>query len=298
MNRRTFIHRTLGATAGSLLATCAGGATAKRDSLAGEVGLTTGSISKHLAPSGPKLTFLEWPKLMREELDLRVLDIMSTTLPSTEPAYLERLRAAAERAGCVITNLKLNQPGLDLAAGDEAARRHAIDTYGQSMRVAAQLGARWVRPVSGRVKGANYQRLASSYRELIAHGDSLGITVLIENVGWIKDDTDAIPDIIKEVGGGLRSQPDTGNWTDAARYEGLKKAFPFAASCDFKAFELEPDGTHRAYDLKRCFQVGWDAGFRGPWCIEHFHEDFPRCRRELALLRDQLRGWMRAARPQ
>lgn len=46
--------------------------------------------------------------------------------------------------------------------------------------------------------------------------------------------------------------------------------------------------------MTRCFQIGWDAGFRGPWCVEHFHADLRQLVREMGILRDQLRGWMRA----
>jgi hypothetical protein len=44
--------------------------------------------------------------------------------------------------------------------------------------------------------------------------------------------------------------------------------------------------------LRVDFQIGWDAGFRGPWCLEHAHADFPQLLRELGVLRDLLRGWM------
>jgi hypothetical protein len=137
--------------------------------------------------------------------------------------------------------------------------------------------------------------LAAGYRELMDYGAERGIELLVENYGWMKNDPEAIPAIIAAVGPKLRAQPDTGNWTDAARYPGLAKAFPLAASCDFKFLALEPDGTHKAYDLQRCFQIGWDAGFRGPWCFEHFHTDLDQLFRDLALLRDRLRGWMQAA---
>lgn len=117
----------------------------------------------------------------------------------------------------------------------------------------------------------------------------------MENVGWIKNDPDVIPAIIKATGPGVAAAPDTGNWSDAVRYQGLAKSFPLAVTCDFKAFELGPGLTHARYDLKCCFQTAWDAGFRGPWCLEHFHDDYKQLLREMALLRDTLREWMRAA---
>ena len=137
--------------------------------------------------------------------------------------------------------------------------------------------------------------LAASYRELIDYAALRDISLLIENYGWLASDPLAIPDIIEKVGQGLAAQPDTGNWSDnEVRYAGLAKAFPHAASCDFKARSLGPEGTHEAYDLKRCFDIGWDAGFRGPWCFEYFHDNLNGLYRDLGKLRDKLRGWIAA----
>lgn len=261
-----------------------------------EIGVTTGSFTRHLTPERQpgKLRLLDLPQIMRDELGLRVIDLMTATLASLEPRYLDELRAAAERHGCILTNLKMNNPGLDLASADEATRRHALAEYKRTMDAAARLGCRWVRPLPG-PRRPDLARLAGGYRELMDYGAARGLTLLVENFGWMQDDPDAIPAIIRAVGPELRAQPDTRNWTDRARYEGLAKAFPFAVSCDFKPFALAPDGSHPAYDLKRCFQIGWDAGFRGPWCFEHFHNDLAQQLREMALLRDRLRAWMREA---
>jgi hypothetical protein len=188
----------------------------------------------------------------------------------------------------------MNQKGLDMASPIEATRRHAIDEYKRTMTAAAHLGVRWVRPLPSPNR-PDTKLLADGLRELADHGQPLGISILIENFAWIKNDPAAIPAVIAATGGTLRAQPDTGNWTDAARYDGLTKSFPFAVSCDFKAFALALDGSHAAYDLHRCFQIGWDAGFRGPWCLEHAHADLPTLLRELKLLRDQLHQWMQQA---
>jgi hypothetical protein len=295
MNRRQFLQ-----ACGIVAATPCGVRAVeapKALTLAGEVGITTGSFVKHLTlePREGKLRLLDLPGVMREELDMRVIDLMTATLASLEPGYCDHLRAAAERAGCVLTNLKMNQKGLDMAAPDEATRRRALDEYKRAIDAATHLGVRWVRPLPGD-RRPDLKLLAASYRELIDYGASRGISLLIENNGWMKNDADGLPAVIKEVGPGLRAQPDTGNWTDAARYDGLAKAFPLAVSCDFKALTLEPDGTHKAYDLKRCFQIGWDAGFRGPWCIEHFHADYGELLREMKQVRDRLREWMSAAK--
>jgi hypothetical protein len=265
-------------------------------SLAGQVGVTTGSFVRHLAAErqGGKLWLVDLPGIMRDELDMKVIDLMTATLPSVEPAYLERLRAAAERAGCVLSNLKMNQAGLDLGTDDESLRRRSLAEYKRTMQAAALLGVRWVRPLPGS-KRPDMKTLAASYRELIEFGAPHGISLLVENFGWLGSDAEAIPEVIRAVGEGVAAQPDTGNWiNNDVRYAGLAKAFPLAASCDFKARALGAGGEHPEYDLKRCFDIGWDAGFRGPWCFEHSHSDLTTLYRELALLRDLLRGWIAA----
>lgn len=263
-----------------------------------ELGITTGSFVRHLVETAQpgKLRLLDLPRIMRDELDMRVIDLMTATLVSLEPKYLEQLRQAAADAGCVLTNLKMNQKGLDLATADENLRRQSIAVYRRTIDAAALLGVRWVRPLPG-PKAPDLKLLVPSYRELIDYAGEKGIGVLIENFGWMQGDPDAIPRVIQAVGSDLKSQPDTGNWTDDARYGGLTKAFPFAVSCDFKARDFDADGTHKAYDLKRCFDIGWQAGFRGPWCFEHFHNDLAQLFREMGVLRDMLRGWIKASPP-
>lgn len=265
--------------------------------LAGEIGVTTGSFMRHLSPTAApgKLRLLDLPERMVGELDLRVIDLMTATLPSLDAAYCEKLRAEAERHGCLLTNLKMNQKGLDLGSPDEAVRAEALRVYKETIDSAAILGVRWVRPLPMTAR-PDLSVYADSYRELIDYAGERGIGVLVENFGWMMGDADAIPRLIDAVGPGLKSQPDTGNWANnEVRYVGLEKAFPHAVSCDFKARTLGPDGSHAEYDLKRCFDIGWQSGFRGPWCFEHFHDDLDRCFKEMALLRDMLRGWMREA---
>src|SRR5262245_38652658 len=104
MTRREFI-RVAGITAFPFAA-----AAAERETLAGEVGVTTGSFMRNLSVASEpgKLRLLDLPRLMRDELGMRVIDLMTATLASMEPDYLDKLRAESDRAGCVLTNLKMN----------------------------------------------------------------------------------------------------------------------------------------------------------------------------------------------
>jgi len=59
-----------------------------------EVGITTSSFSGHLVPrpAKGKVTRLELPRLLRDGLDMRVIDLNTSALASVEPAYLDQVR--------------------------------------------------------------------------------------------------------------------------------------------------------------------------------------------------------------
>jgi hypothetical protein len=258
-----------------------------------EVGITTSSLSGHLAarPAKGKFTLLELPRILRDELDMRVIDLNTSALASYEPGYLEKVRRAADDAGCWLTNLKLNQSGLDMNSPQADVRGKAIAEYKRSIDAAGRLGLQWARPLPLKPR-PDMKIHVASYRELCEHAAARGVEMLVENYGWMQADPQSVVKLIKAIGDNVTACPDTGNWdSQQLRRDGLKATFPIAATCDYKARALGADGSHAAYDLKECFQIGWDAGFRGPWCLEHANRDRAKLFRELAMLRDMLRGW-------
>jgi hypothetical protein len=295
LTRREF----LGAAAATLAAAplMADDVPGRRRELAGEVGVTTSSLSGHLTAAGAKgkFTLPQLPRILRDELDMRVIDLNTSSLASFEPRYLDEVREAAEKAGCVLTNLKLNQRGLDMSSPDKAAREKALAEYRRSIDAAARLGLRWVRPLP-LPDLPDMQLHIAAYRELAAYGAARKIQLLVENFGWMQADPGSVAKLIRAIDRDVAASPDTGNWKDnGVRYAGLEQTFPLAVTCDFKARELGPNGEHKLYDLKRCFEIGWKSGFLGPWCLEHANADRRELFRELAILRDMLRGWMRDA---
>jgi hypothetical protein len=259
----------------------------KHADLVGQMGITTGSFNKNIAAK--KFALIDLPKIMRDELDLKVIDLMTATFPYRNAEYCERFRKAADDTGRIVTNLKMNLE-FDIANPDDAGRQAAMVAFKEAIDSAALLGCRWVRPTPAG-NPPDMKRLVAGYRELIEYAAPKGISLLVENNAWLKNDPTAIPRVVEAVGAGIAAQPDTGNWTPEARYAGLEKAYPLAVSCDFKALKLGPDGEHADYDLRRCFDIGWKAGFRGPWCFEHFNEEVPQLLKEFVQLRDMLRKW-------
>ncbi len=291
-SRRTHLKQLV--AAGVVVSNClTNAADEKPNPLARQLGITTGSFMKHLSakPAEGKLRLLDLPKIMHDQLGFKVIDLMTATVPSWEPSYLDEFKGRAAEQGCIITNLKMNQKELDMASPDAELRAKSIKEYHKTMDSAARLGCRWVRPLPSN-KRPEMKLLVESYQELIAYGKPLGLELLIENNGWMKSDPEGIPSVMKAVGQGLHAAPDTGNWADASRYEGLAKAFPLAITCDFKALQFPENGEHTAWDLERTFRIAWDAGFRGPWCFEHFNETLPGLWRGFEKLGSLLRKWM------
>ena len=289
MDRREFLLT----TAGSLAVTETSLAARPLDRQVGIVAATLAAHTKPRKRDGIDLDDL--PKFIRHELGMQIIDMNTMNFAALDLKIAESFRRAAEREGCRLTNLKLNQRNVDLADPDPAERKRALDTYKQSVDAAKLMGMKWVRPLP-RPKQGNRQHLIDGLRALDDYAGERGLRVLIENFGWMQADPESIVKLIRDVGNELPASPDTGNWnSNEIRYPGLKKSFPLAVTCDYKAKTIGPHGEHRAYDLKRCFQIGWDAGFRGPWCIEHGNSNLRTLVRELKLIKGMLEKWMRGA---
>ena len=269
--------------------------------LAGQVGVTTSSLSGHLVARPAKTTqfsMLELAEILRDELDMTVIDLNTSSLGSEEPAWLDKVREAVRDAGCTLINLKMNQHGLDMNSPDRNIREHALAVYKRSIDAASHLGIPFARPLPLK-ETPDMAIHVASYRELADYAAERDVTMAIENYGWMESDPQSVPKLIAAIDREVVSTPDTGNWaTNAVRYDGLKAAFPSAVSCDFKARTLDPQGGHALYNLERCFEVGWESGFRGPWCLEHAHSDRTKLFAELTLLRDMLRRWTKARQSQ
>src|SRR5262245_25044461 len=100
MKRRHFLQSLPLAAIAARFSSAASAPTA----LHGELGITTGSFMRNITAG--KFKLIDLPRIMRDELGMRVIDLMTATLESLEPNYLDRLRGEAEKAGCVLTNLK------------------------------------------------------------------------------------------------------------------------------------------------------------------------------------------------
>lgn len=298
LHRRQFLTTSAGlVSTGAMASLAMAEGDRKLADVKGKIGVTLSTFSGHVAlrPTPGKFTFLELPQICRDELGMQLLDLNTSVLASEEPAYLDRCRAAIEAAGCIATNLKMNQKGLDMNSPDAGERERALAIYKRSIDTAARLGCRWARPLPLTREKPDIKIHVASYQALADHAAKHGVQMLVENYLWMEDDPDSVASLVKRIGRNVAPCPDIGNWANnSVRYDGLARSFPGAVSCDFKFFDLTADDEHPAFDLRRCWQIGHDAGFRGPWCFEHTHPDRRELFRQLTVLRDRLQGWIDA----
>jgi hypothetical protein len=267
--------------------------------LSGEIGITTGGFDSQRR-SG-ELTLENLPRFLNGELGMSLIDVNSRWFTSFDRSYVEACRELAVASACHYSNLKVNHSFGNLYATDGEEASQAMREARRMVDVAGWLGARWIRFTIPEKETLSDD--LSSHRELMAYAAEKAVRLVVENGGWMRSRADSIalgvealsPKSVPEnpLEASASSAPDTGNWDDDVREEGLARSFPDAVTCDFKVFDLNEDGEHEKYDIQRCFDIGWQAGYRGPWLIEHWNEDTSALVRDLLLLRDQLRGWMR-----
>src|SRR5688572_16821480 len=100
VSRRQFLS-TCAVLAGGI-PLCGRASVAANAAWAGEVGLTTSSLFRQMAEGGDadrRFGLLDLPRVMRDELGMKVIDLNTGTLGTRDPARLDRFRQAVEDAG-------------------------------------------------------------------------------------------------------------------------------------------------------------------------------------------------------
>ncbi len=307
MKRREVIRRSIGGAAGlagvGAICSCETSDSGPADPISrlgksksvfeDEIGITTGGFDTQRERG--ELNLENLPAYLNSELGMRLIDVNSLWLTSFRETYVKACRDVASASGCVFTNLKVNHSIGDLYDKKPELATHAMGEATRMVDVAEQLGAKWVRfnlPEPETLIGD-----LSAHRQLAEHAAEKSVGLVVENGGWMRARADSIALGLTAIGDNAFAGPDTGNWDDGVRDSGLAQSFPQAVTCDFKAFELDADGQHAKYDLRRCFDIGQEQGYRGPWLLEHWHDDTSTLVHDLLLLRDQLRAWMIEADP-
>ena len=242
------------------------------------------------------LAFVDFPKFARDQFDVAAVELNNIFFESTEPAYLDRLRAAADACGSTLLNIAVDEPG-DLSDDDEVARLEAVARYARWLPVAKALGCGVIRANSGGKNVVDRERAIAqctdSFRRLCDVGGIEGVALMMENHWGISSDPDVMVRITRDVcdthgPDAMYTLCDWGNWPDDVdRYDAIRKIMPLATAVHAKVNDIDADLRHPRFDHARCLEISRDAGYDGYLGIEY--EGVDECvegvRRGAALLR-------------
>jgi sugar phosphate isomerase/epimerase len=232
--------------------------------------LMAATLPANTPATARRLTALEAPRFVADELGLRQMEIIINHLDEKTVAYGARVREAADRAGVRIVNFQL---GGNMSAPDATVRAASIASIKEGMQIAAALGAPTVRAdVGGRAgEPLDLAVTADSYRQLADFGASIGVKPLIENHGGHSTNIDTLLSILQAVNNrSVRAILDWGNWQTQSQAERLawtQRLVPFTELVSAKADKFDAD-YRTSYDIGELVRAVEAGGFRGKYSIE------------------------------
>lgn len=228
------------------------------------------AIVETVERSTPQVDLLELPRLLARR-GIAHVDLCFFHLPSTDDAYLDRLRAALDDAGVRLFCLLLDFGNLTLPPGPQREAEYQFAC--RWIDVARKLGATCIRAQGGSRAAAEpapdqelFERVVEAYRRLAGVAEAAGLRLLTENFGGFLLDVDRLLSLLERMEGRLGLVADFGNGRQPGEYGGLARLLPRAESIHAKP-ELDADGRILKDDFRACVRLAEEAGFSGPYTL-------------------------------
>lgn len=215
------------------------------------------------------LTLLQIPAYFRERYGLHQVELWSKHFESINPAYLKDLKSAITKSKSKLVNIQFDED-YQIGSSDEAIRKKSLDLALQWVDVAHFLGsgAFRVNPGNGEVGHA-----ISSLKTINQVCKSKGLILMVENHFGMEMNPDVHLQIVREAGDNVYTLPDFGNYSDAVRYEALKKIMPFAYQVSAKTMAFDEKLNHLSFDFDQCMKICVDSGFKGIYSVEQWSRE-------------------------
>jgi sugar phosphate isomerase/epimerase len=251
------------------------------------IGVTTVGFRERFASTASDaanadLELLRWPAFVRETFDVPYVECWARHFAYTSLAYCATLRAAAADAGTEIINIQLDPfpaDEVDLSSSDVFARMGDIEKVMAWMDRAKACGAPFLRANTDKhVEGRPFVPMiaADSFYRLAEHGQSIGVTILVENHGGYSRDIRNVEAIVRAVDHPFcRAVSDWGNSPGADTAERIASLAPIMdltalVSAKGRVFD-ETTWTHRDYDVAAMTEAFERGGFTGVYSIELYN---------------------------
>lgn len=213
-----------------------------------------------------ELELADLPEEARQN-GLGYLEVCHFQFPSTDEAYLLKLKDSFEKAGVGFLTLLVDYG--DISSPDEVRRDSDIAYLRGWIDVAAKAGAQAVRIVAGEQPAgdaAAIERSCSALRQLAQYGAERGVRVVTENFRPLTSTVSSWGSVLDQAGGTVPTIIDFGNFQAEEKAEGVAygaaKAHSIHAKPDYHA-----DGSVDTEDLRSMFQILKERGCQVPVSI-------------------------------
>jgi sugar phosphate isomerase/epimerase len=218
----------------------------------------------------------QFPAEVVEKFGVHGIEPLAQHFESTEPAYLEKFRGAAEKAKVRLVNIPTHVRE-SFYDPDAAVRQKAVDVSKKWIDVAVAVGSPGVRPhINGsKTSKPDVDRAAESLRKLADYAAEKNVVVTLENDDPDTEDAFFIVKVIDAVNQPyLRALPDFANSVLKGdldfNYRAMKEMFARAYNISHvKDGEADDNGKILNIDIKKTFEIAKAANYRGFYSMEY-----------------------------
>ena len=222
-----------------------------------------------------RMNLTEFPAMIVQHFGVHNVELLGDHFYSTDAAYVKKLRAAVDKAGCHVVDLPTGAR-TSYYDPDPAKRQTAVENGKKWVDVAAQLGSPSIRThVEGvRTVAPDVGRAVESLKQLAEYGAAKNIIVTLENDDNVTEDPFFLVQVIEKVSSPyLRALPDFCNsmmthdqeFNNRAMEAMFKHAYNIA---HMKDSEGDDNGKFHTVDVAKCFEIARAQGYRGYFSME------------------------------
>ena len=231
--------------------------------------LSAGSLRGLLARAKAPLALQDLAGFVREEFDLRGINLPSDLLAGRTLADLDRIRDRADRVGCPCLMLVETEP-LDLA-GSDARQSAAMERLRRLGTAANRLGcASLGLKLKDVGSPAQLERAATGLRAALSEMDRWEVNLLLQPHGGLLEKGDPLVELVKKVGGfRIGALPSFVHAHQSGDMRGmLRRLAPYSQAmiADIRAFDAK--GEHPDWSLETCIETLRAVGFGNMLSLE------------------------------
>lgn len=222
----------------------------------------------------PGMTLLEFPAMVREKFHVSNIEPLDEHFVSLEPAYLDELRAAVQKAGMHVIDIPCD-PHASFYDPDAAKRRIAIQNAKKWADAAVAIGSPSIRVHIAGARGVapDVGRAAESLRSVADYGAEKNVVINLENDDLQTEDAFYVVKVIEKANHPyLHALPDFCNsmmkGDEKYNYDAVTAMFRHAYCISHVKDSEVDEGKVFRVDVGRTFAIAKQAGYKGYFSME------------------------------